>query len=75
MVRNFDDRPVAPDVVDRLLANAVRAPSAGFSQGWAFLVLEGPEETARFWAASAPPHGDDARDRWPGVLRAPLIIV
>ena len=75
MVRNFDDRPVAPEVVDRLLANAVRAPSAGFAQGWAFLVLEGREETAQFWAASAPPDPDGARARWPGVLRAPVIIV
>ena len=75
MVRNFDDRPVEPEVVDRLLANAVRAPSAGFTQGWAFLVLEGAEQTRRFWDASAPPGDDGARRRWPGVLRAPLIVV
>lgn len=75
MVRNFDDRPLDPEVVDRLLANAVRAPSAGFTQGWAFLVLEGPEETQRFWAASRPPDAGGARRRWPGVLRAPLIVV
>jgi nitroreductase len=76
MVRNFDDRPLDPQVVDRLLGNAVRAPSAGFTQGWAFLVLQGPGETKRFWDASAPPAGHDgARRRWPGVLRAPLIVV
>ena len=75
MVRNFDDRPIDPQTVDRLLANAVRAPSAGFTQGWAFLVLEGPEQTERFWEASAPPDHDRARRRWPGVLRAPLIVV
>ncbi|HEX2274290.1 MAG TPA: nitroreductase family protein [Acidimicrobiales bacterium] len=75
MVRNFDDRPIDADVVDRLLANAVRAPSAGFTQGWAFLVLEGPEQTGRFWEASSPPGQDGARRRWPGVLRAPLIVV
>ncbi|HSI93129.1 MAG TPA: nitroreductase family protein, partial [Jiangellaceae bacterium] len=40
MVRNFADRPVEPAIVDRLLANAIRAPSAGFSPGWAFLVLD-----------------------------------
>ena len=75
MVRNFDDRPLEPAVVDRLLGNALRAPSAGFAQGWAFLVLEGAEETKRFWAASAPYPGDDARTRWPGVQRAPLLVV
>ena len=41
MVRNYDpDRPVPAAVVDRLLDHAIRAPSAGFSQGWGFLVLE-----------------------------------
>ena len=75
MVRTFDDRPLAPDVVERILANGARAPSAGFTQGWSFLVLEGPEETGRFWAASPPPPGNRARTRWPGVLRAPLLVV
>ena len=75
MVRNFDDRPLEPLVVDRLLDIALRAPSAGFTQGWAFLVLEGAEQTGRFWAASSPPPGDDARTRWPGVRRAPLLVV
>ena len=37
MVRNYADRPVDPAVVDRALRNATRAPSAGFSQGWAFV--------------------------------------
>ena len=45
--------PVDPAVVDRALANAVRAPSAGFSQGWAFLVLDTPDDVRRFWAATA----------------------
>ena len=75
MVRNFDDRPLPAEVVERILVNGTRAPSAGFTQGWAFLVLEGPQETARFWAASAPPDGNRSRTRWPGVLRAPLLVV
>lgn len=69
MVRNFDQRPVPPDVLERVLANAVRAPSAGFSQGWAFVVLEGPAETGRFW-------GDRALGRrWQGVARAPVVVI
>ena len=44
MVRNFDTRRVDPDVVDRVLSNALHAPSAGFSQGWAFLLLDTPAE-------------------------------
>ena len=53
MVRDYSDEPVDPAVVDLALANAVRAPSAGFSQGWAFLVLDTPDDVRRFWAATA----------------------
>ncbi|MEJ3749906.1 nitroreductase family protein [Actinomycetes bacterium KLBMP 9797] len=75
MVRDYDpDRPVPPDVVDRLLAHAIRAPSAGFSQGWGFLVLETPADRARFWSATTP--ADQAPNRWlAGMRRAPLIVV
>jgi nitroreductase len=74
MVRNFDDRPLEPAVVERILANGLRAPSAGFSQGWAFLVLEGKEETERLWSSTFDP---DEREsfRWQGLFRAPLVIV
>jgi len=37
MVRAYDpDRPVDRATVTRLLDAAIRAPSAGFSQGWDF---------------------------------------
>ena len=43
MVRRYDSaRPVPVEVVERCLANAVRSPSAGFSQGWDFVVLSTP---------------------------------
>ncbi len=73
MCRSFEDRPVPPDVLDRILANAQRAPSAGFSQGWAFVVLEGAE-TAEFWERTTD---EDWRDdpTWPGLMRAPVVIV
>lgn len=52
MVRSYEpDRPVPPDVVDRILRNGLRAPSAGFSQGWGFLVLDTPEDHDRFRVA------------------------
>ncbi len=74
MVRNFDDRPLPAGVVDRLLANARRGPSAGFTQGVEFLVLHGPEEVARYWDVSLPAD-ERAGFRWPGLLRAPLLIL
>lgn len=74
MVRSFDGRPLGTGVLDRLLGDAVRAPSAGFTQGWAFVVLEGPEETDRFWRATLPADERDAF-RWPGLLRAPALVL
>jgi nitroreductase len=75
MVRDYDpDRPVPAEVVDRLLEYAIRAPSAGFSQGWGFLVLDRPPDVERFWAATTPP--DSTPDSWlTGMRRAPLIVV
>jgi nitroreductase len=43
MVRSYEpSRPVPPDVLDRIVRNGLRAPSAGFSQGWGVLVLDNP---------------------------------
>ncbi len=75
MVRNFDpDRPVPPEVRDRMLEHAVHAPSAGFSQGWGFLVLEEAADRDRFWAAATPE--TDVWQQWLTNMRtAPLLIV
>lgn len=74
MVRRYDDRPVPREVVDRALAHAVRAPSAGFSQGWAFVVLDSPADTQRFWRATSD--DVDAPDRWlEGMMRAPVVVL
>ena len=76
MVRNFDgSRPVPPEVLDRILDNALHAPSAGFSQGWAFLVLEGREETERFWSVTWSDPSARAGFRWQGLFEAPVLIV
>ena len=74
MVRNYSDRAVDPAAVDRILSNALHAPSAGFSQGWAFLLLDDEPTVARFWACTTP--DSDGMDAWSeGMRRAPVIIV
>lgn len=74
MVRNYSDRAVEPAAVDRILSNALHAPSAGFSQGWAFLLLDDEQTVARFWACTTP-EGDGV-DAWSeGMRRAPVIVV
>ncbi len=74
MVRNYTDEPVEPAVVERILQNALHAPSAGFSQGWAFLLLDTAADIERFWVAATP---DEAGlDSWlAGMRNAPVIVV
>jgi nitroreductase len=74
MVRNYTTTPVDPAIVDRALRNATRAPSAGFSQGWGFLVLDTPADVRRYWVATAD--GVDDPDEWlRGMMRAPVLVV
>lgn len=71
MVRNFDpDAPVDEATLERILTNATHAPSAGFSQGWAFVVLRTPEERHRFWGEALPETGWLA-----GIAKAPVLVV
>ena len=74
MVRAFTDEPVDPAVVDGLIDLARRAPSAGNSQGCAFVVLAGPEETARYWDVTLPAERR-VSFRWPGLVAAPVLVV
>jgi nitroreductase len=74
MVRRYGPEPVSPEVVDRMLEHAQRAPSAGFSQGTSYLVLDTPGDVARFWTATgADPETSNA---WlDGMRTAPVVIV
>jgi nitroreductase len=76
MVRTFADRGIEREIVDGVVDAGRRAPSAGFSQGWAFLVLEGPAQTDPFWALTAPTDGASRPGgRWERLRAAPVIIV
>lgn len=74
MVRAFTPAPVDPALVDDLCDLARRAPSAGNTQAVAFLVLDDPVATARYWATTL---GEERRAgfRWPGLLSAPVLVV
>jgi nitroreductase len=76
MVRNYAETPVDPAIVDRALRNATHAPSAGFSQGWAFLLLDTPDDVRRWWQVTTDPADLAAPDDWlAGMMRAPVVIV
>lgn len=75
MIRQYDpERPVPAEVINTALRNAIRAPSAGFSQGWDFIVLTKPEERQAYWAATSD--ADDEPDSWlEGMQSAPALIL
>lgn len=75
MVRAYDpDRTVSRDEVNDLLGLAIRAPSAGFTQGWRFLVLDTAARRDAFWMSTTPP--GETPDTWrAGLLTAPVLII
>jgi nitroreductase len=70
MIRQFSEQELPPDVVDRIVTSALRAPSAGFAQGWGFLVLEDAADRARFW-----PFVPNQTAHTPAMQNAPLVVV
>lgn len=79
MVRRFDpDRPVTPTALEAVLYAAQRAPSAGFSQGWDFVVLAEDQDRRRFWDATRDPDLPPGAppDGWlAGVSSAPILVL
>ena len=73
-VRRFEDGGVDRTVIERIARLGQRAPSAGFSQGWAFLVLEGRDQTGKYWDAlwPEPRRGEFG---WPDMFAAPVLVV
>lgn len=73
MTRSFSRTAVPRSTVSELLDLAVRAPSAGKTQGWSVLVLEN-EDVKTFWDLSLP---QEKRKNfsWPHLLDAPVIML
>ncbi len=73
MVRSFRSEPVAEATIDRIVAAAHRAPSAGNTRSLELLVLAG-EDVVRYWDTTLAPAKRDEVP-WPGLLRAPVLLV
>ena len=65
----YADRPVDRDLLTRVLDGARKAPSAGFTQGARFLVLEG-EQVEQFFRTTYPPEVDVAQ-----MLPCPVVVL
>jgi nitroreductase len=74
MTRNFSGRPLGPDIVDELVAAALRAPSAGNTQGRDFVVLEG-DQISRYWDATTDEAWRSSSRRFAGLSRAPVVVL
>jgi nitroreductase len=68
MTRRFANKKISRDLLDSILASAQKAPTAGYSQGVAMVVLEG-NDTDVFWKFADP------QARHPRDSRAPVIVI
>ncbi|MGO9195872.1 MAG: nitroreductase family protein [Acidimicrobiales bacterium] len=74
MVRHFTTDPLDPDVAERIVAAGLRAPSAGYSQGYALIVLDSQEDLDRLWATHTPSEAGWSPEVRAGIVKAPLVI-
>lgn len=74
MVRNYSDKPVPREVLARLAAAGRKAPSAGFSQGTAFVIVTADDQRRRVaQVAGEESYVANGFDPW--ISRAPAHIV
>jgi nitroreductase len=73
MIRSFNPyRTVPRTELQALLKLALRAPSAGHTQGWRFLVLDDITSRNRFWTVTADGPADGWRQR---MQTAPALVI
>ena len=76
MVRSFSAEPLDRAVVDRILEAALRSPTAGNTGGTAWVVLEGPDQTAVYFDATTDEAWRAAHPDWSdGLRRAPVVLL
>jgi len=72
--RDFLPDPIEPERLRSVLDAARRGPTAGNTWALDLLVLEGPEQTGAYWDVTLPA-ARRGGFRWPGLLRAPVLVV
>ncbi|MCY3893045.1 MAG: nitroreductase family protein [Acidimicrobiaceae bacterium] len=73
MTRHFLPDRIDDGLLERILDTARRVPSAGNTQGFDFVVLRDPGETAHYWDTTLPPDRR-ASFRWDGLLACPVLV-
>jgi nitroreductase len=76
MVRSFSPDPLDPALVDRLVDAGLCSPTAGNTAGTAWVVLEGPAQTAVYFDATTDDEWRTAHPEWSaGLRRAPVVLL
>ncbi len=75
MVRSFHDEPIDPGLVDRIVGDALRSPTAGNTRGTAWVVLEGPAQTSVYFDTTTDARWRQESTRWEGLRRAPVVLL
>lgn len=76
MIRRFSDEPVERDVIERIVQDALRSPTAGNTQGTAWVALVGPAETATYWTVASDRQWQMRNpERFGGLQRAGAVLL
>lgn len=74
MVRNFADKPVAPQTIERIVDLTRHAPSAGFTQGQSFIIVTNPEMKKA--VAETCMEGEYVKSGFdPFISKAPVLLI
>lgn len=74
MVRNFSDKPVAPQTIERIVDLTRHAPSAGFTQGQSFIIVTNPEMKKA--VAETCMEGEYVKSGFdPFISKAPVLLI
>ena len=76
MIRSFLDIPIPEKILDRIVKNAFKGPSAGFSQGIEMLILDNSKDKERYLRMYGTKEDrQKAMSKWPTIEDAPVFIV
>jgi len=74
MVRNFSDRPIDPETIQRIIELTRHAPSAGFTQGQSFIVVT-KDETKQAIAETCEEAEYVKMGFAPFISKAPVLLI
>ena len=76
MIRSFLEKPIPKEVLDRILKNTFKGPSAGFSQGFEVLVLDTLEARNKFYGMyGSKEERRETFTKWDKIENAPIILI